>query len=494
MSPSDASKILAFTYDDYGQANPMLSIVHELAVIRPDIELHVASFKPLNKRLPHLQALIDTERALRDPNSSLTPRKDIVFHACKGISNMQGFGLHSGGMKALPHPGGFRGCFRATKNLDYLVAPLDGPDYLESFAQCRDLIEEVQPKVVVVDILFRPALDACRALSQRFVVMNTISYKECAAMDQPVLDLLTRIPASCTGYPYPVPWHLIPVNIFINLWIGYNVSTNPRFTSLDAYRKAHANLDFGFYEFKIPNAPYLCPSFPETDFPFFVPENVTSCGPFIFPYVPVEEKDPELARWLGRGPTVLVNLGSQHVMDGESVWGVVKGLRIVFANTRVAPDLQVLWKFKRPASDDWELIEEVVGKEIRDGKVKVIEWLEADPASIVAHPNVVCSVHHGGANSYNEAIWAGVPHVVLPVWYDTYDFASRVEYLGVGVYGNKACSPNVEAREFGHALARVVGSEAERYRAKARGLRDVCWKRGSGREIGAKRVLELAGL
>ncbi|KAJ8085589.1 hypothetical protein PM082_004407 [Marasmius tenuissimus] len=476
MSPSDASKILVFTYDDYGQANPMLSIVHELAVMQPDIELHVASFKPLDKRLPHLQSLIDRERARRDPNSSLTPTKDIIFHACKGISNMQGFGLHSGGMKELPHPGGLRGCFRATKNLDYLVAPLDGPEYLESFVQCRELIEEeVQPEIVVVDILFRAALDACRALKQRFVVMNTMSYKECAAMDQPVLDLLTRIPASCTGYPYPVPWYLIPANIFINLWIGYTVATNPRFTSLDAYRKSHANLDFGFYEFKIPDTPYLCPSFPETDFPFFVPENVTSCGPFIFPYVPVGEKDPELARWLGRGPTAC-----EFGVAACNGWGERTG---------------ILWKFKRPASDEriQDVIEEVIGKELRDGRVRIVEWLEADPASVVAHPNVVCSVHHGGANSYNEAIWAGVPHVVLPVWYDTYDFASRVEYLGVGIYGSKACSPRVEAGEFGHALARVVDSEAEQYRAKARELRDVCWKRGGGREIGAKKVLELAG-
>ena len=80
------------------------------------------------------------------------------------------------------------------------------------------------------------------------------------------------------------------------------------------------------------------------------------------------------------------------------------------------------------------------------------------------------------------------------MWYDTYDFASRVEYLGIGIYGNKTSSPKAEAGEFGSALTRIVGSEAESYRARARELRDTCWKGGSGREIGAKRVLELAGL
>ena len=212
---------------------------------------------------------------------------------------------------------------------------------------------------------------------------------------------------SCSGYPYPVPWHLIPANIFINLWIGYQVATNPRFTALDAYRKAHANLEFGFYEFKIPGAPYLCPSLPETDFPFVVPENVTSCGPLVFPFVPVEESDPELARWLDRGPTVLVNLGSQCVIDEESTRELAKGLRVMFASVGVDPDVQVLWKVKQAVSNERirDVIQEIVGKEVRDGRVKVVEWMEADPASVLAHGRVVCSVHHGGANSYNEAVW-----------------------------------------------------------------------------------------
>ena len=89
---------------------------------------------------------------------------------------------------------------------------------------------------------------------------------------------------------------------------------------------------------------------------------------------------------------------------------------------------------------------------------------------------------------------AGVPHIVLPVWYDTYDFASRVEYLGIGIYGSKSCSPKVKAEEFGNALMRVVGHESQRFREKARKLQGVCQERGFGRVVGAKKVLGLAQL
>ncbi|KAL0570196.1 hypothetical protein V5O48_011770 [Marasmius crinis-equi] len=486
-------KILIFTYSDHGQSNPMLSIASSLALLRPDIQLHIASFSPLDKRFPEIQALIDRERHLHYPE---TPRnKDIVFHLCKGVTNMQGYHLYGGGIDTLPHEPGLKGSFQAARQLGYLVAPLEGREYLESYEQCRELIQTIRPAAVVVDILFRPALDACRMEKQRFIVLNTISYKECAAMDQPGASLLTKFPASCSAYPYPLPWYLIPFNIFINLWIGYTVATTLRFKALDAYRKEYANIPFGFYEFKIPDAPYLCPQFPETDFPFYVPEHVTSCGPLILPFRPVEEEDPELAGWLDKGPTILVNLGSHTVSDETNVRELATGLRVMFASGRVDKKTQVLWKVKVKVKGGAE-IEEILGKEIRDGRVKVVDWIKAAPVSVLVHRNAVCTVHHGGANSYNEGIWTGTPHVVLPVWYDTYDFASRVEYLGVGVYGSKTCAPNVASEEFGTALMRVVGSgeESEIFRAKARGLRDICKRRGSGREIGAKRVLELAGL
>jgi UDP:flavonoid glycosyltransferase YjiC (YdhE family) len=67
----------------------------------------------------------------------------------------------------------------------------------------------------------------------------------------------------------------------------------------------------------------------------------------------------------------------------------------------------------------------------------------------------------------------GVLHVVLPMWVDLYDYATRVEWLGIGVWGNKASAPNWTAEELSDAFLKVLGNDTEaismRERAKELG-------------------------
>lgn len=74
-------------------------------------------------------------------------------------------------------------------------------------------------------------------------------------------------------------------------------------------------------------------------------------------------------------------------------------------------------------------------------------------------------------------------------WYDTYDYASKTEYLGIGVYGNKAMAPMVDAEEFGNALLRAMGDEALREKAQAIGK--LC-QRSGGRRLAADMITKLA--
>ena len=61
-----------------------------------------------------------------------------------------------------------------------------------------------------------------------------------------------------------------------------------------------------------------------------------------------------------------------------------------------------LWKLSDKAKIA-NVIEEAL-KDPRDkDRFRIFDWLEADPASIMKHPNVVACIHHGGANSYYEA-------------------------------------------------------------------------------------------
>ena len=69
-------------------------------------------------------------------------------------------------------------------------------------------------------------------------------------------------------------------------------------------------------------------------------------------------------------------------------------------------------------------------------------------------------------------------------WYDLYDMAVRAEYLGIGIYGNKNVAPDIEAVEFGTAVARLVrpGGESEGFRMRAKGVAEVCRKAGGKRQ------------
>lgn len=205
----------------------------------------------------------------------------------------------------------------------------------------------------------------------------------------------------------------------------------------------------GRYPFSEPwriDEEYLCPSLAGLeDLPLFVPGNVTACGLILMPARPFAESDSDLVGRLQRRPSVLINLESHMLSEGSDVVELAQGVRVVLERYR---DFQVLWKLHSMVMGELELI---IGAELEvDGRVKIRSWLETDPISLLQNGHGVCSVHHGGANSFYGAIrsdtatffrqpWiliiamllfrSGVPQVVLPVWYDTYDFANRVEYL-----------------------------------------------------------------
>jgi len=83
----------------------------------------------------------------------------------------------------------------------------------------------------------------------------------------------------------------------------------------------------------------------------------------------------------------------------------------------------------------------------------------------------------------------GLPQLVLPVWFDTYEYAERAKYLGIGLIGNTGVAPRVEGAQFGNKLLQVLQDEALHARAKAVG--EACSKR-EGREVAAAEVKKWA--
>lgn len=236
---------------------------------------------------------------------------------------------------------------------------------------------------------------------------------------------------------------------------------------------------------------FITQSAPSLDFPLSViPANVAAVGPIYLSTAPAEEQDPELATWLAKRPTVLINLGSHFNYDEPLATAVVGAIRRLFDETNV----QVLWKFnKRPLKINGTLYDDAflhpVSPEVSSGRLRLSRWIPIDPATMLETGHIVLTVHHGGANCMHEAFGTGVPSVVLPIWVDCYDHAQRAEMLGVGVWGNRKGVLEWTSEELGESMLRVVkGESGEGYRRRAREL-----KEGLGEEKGVIKAARLLG-
>ena len=133
------------------------------------------------------------------------------------------------------------------------------------------------------------------------------------------------------------------------------------------------------------------------------------CGPFVLPVSStVEETDPELAQWLsaGKGRTVLINLGTHAVSDPGMAENLAKGISAAIQHERdQGRAIQVLWKLKLGTGMDEvnKILQAELGNEMQAGRLRVVDWLTVDPLALLKEGNVVCSVHHGGANSFYES-------------------------------------------------------------------------------------------
>ena len=244
------------------------------------------------------------------------------------------------------------------------------------------------------------------------VQISSVSFHTCFGVS------LTHNCRISSAFPYPVPWYLIPANIYLKSMLIWILVTSPTVQSFMNYRKSQGlpRLPAAFDIWQ-KNNHYLVQSVPETDYPCRIPSIVTGCGPILLPVTPVANEDPDLQSWLERASTVLINLGTHMRMNDTMAREFAAGLKIILDKK---PDLQILWKLKTlgglamPSKSNSEsgFQGEGIGKESLDAisrevssdRVRIVEWLSVDPLAVLQTGLIVCSVHHGGSNSFHEAL------------------------------------------------------------------------------------------
>ena len=81
--------------------------------------------------------------------------------------------------------------------------------------------------------------------------------------------------------------------------------------------------------------------------------------------------------------------------------------------------------------------------------------------AVLPHCDVV--VHHGGNNTFNEALYFGKPSLILPFCWDGLDNATRVQETG---YGRRLPRYTFRDAEFAAALEGALGDEAMQSRLR----------------------------
>ncbi|KAJ7600414.1 hypothetical protein C8J56DRAFT_1156806 [Mycena floridula] len=471
---SNPSKVLLLTLSELGQANSILAILSEL-LTRDGLEVHIASFAVLEK---HVNKVV---------SQSSNAMSTVKFHPLSGLSYAESLLKKTGvsfGEYMVHPPTSCTDLSVASKYAKFFQVFSD-EDHISQIQEMTEIIRQIDPDVIIVDILFTSALDACRALKRRRVV--NIPTQSLDFLITTLSGWLWRYPPLASVYSYPLSWPDKFKSIYVSLRMFKLMVDTTECQELIMFRKKH-NLDnhaivSGYNE----EDDYINPSLDCTDFPLTCPANFHRCGPLVLDTIPVGEADPELAQWLSKAPTIFICLGSHHQYTETDVRGILGGLL-----TDLPAQTQVLWKLRGSFES---LIEEMFLKHgTKSGdRFRILDWIGPDPASVLQHPNVLCSVHHGGANSFFEACYAGKPQIILAKWWDLYPNAIKeAVYHRLGIYGNRNVAPDVEAVEFGKAVSRVMGDskEALEFRASASRVAQLCQEAG-GRKTAVDHILEI---
>ncbi|RAH51499.1 Diacylglycerol acyltransferase family [Aspergillus brunneoviolaceus CBS 621.78] len=479
----ERTRVLFLANSEHGQTNIILAITHEL-LVQGNVDLHIGSFPVLERRV---EKLVADNAAAYDEDF----RSRIHFHPVRGPSNTDVF-IRTGKRGAF-HPPGYHGAVLGFQSLCEDIWGWTEDEYVDIYESCVEIIKEVKPDAIAVDFFFLQGRDAAYNAGHTAILINTTSISHIVLGMQPNSAALWKYPLPGTGFAYPIPWHTVPLNALAVLKTAKMYHGSGRRREIREWRIKHKiHGRFPFADAWRPDRFHISPGLLELDWPFSVmPDNILPCGPILLPTASVQKQDPEMARWLANAPTILVNLGTLYAPDPKVAEEIATGLKM-FLDGWKGEKVQILWKLPKHPHD----VDDIYGRsieplkrEMEEDSVRVRAWFEVEPMAMLETGGVVCSVHHGGANSWYEAIQNGVPHVVLPAWQDCYENAARAEWLGIGVYGNKSRAPNISAKELSKALLKVMSNKS--YRDKASELAKLCHRK-EGRVAAAEKILEIA--
>ncbi|KAI1146535.1 hypothetical protein F4825DRAFT_440482 [Nemania diffusa] len=480
--------VLFLTNSEYGLSNVFVASAYALLERHPEFQVHYASFGEIATRIERV-----SDYALQKTPSA----RQILFHQLPGpsfVTNMVNSGRTLAGAV---HPPGFASASVASRDMPFYVSPWSGEDHFAIYSKVTDIIDKVDPALVVLDVFLRPAIDAARNRGRLHAFICALTPIEFFPLHQPYLGWLWKYPVMGSGIHYPIPWLKMPENIYLNLRYFFSMLRMSHFKDAAKFLDSKGLTNpVNWYNLHHANVPWLTQALPGASTPLdVIPANVTFTGPILLSISSAEEQSAVLADWVARAPTLLVNLGSLFVWSEGQAAVMAQALAYIMLENL---DLQVLWKFHKAPIDSSGTeysngFSEPLRPFLENGRLKLQSWLEVDPTALMETGHIVASVHHGGAGCYHEALGTGVPQIVLPQWLDHYSFAQLAEDVGVGIWGCRDASPYWTVDCLRGALSTVVGNRGKRgkIQRKSKIFGDMV-RKNPGQYIVASQIADLA--
>ncbi len=219
-----------------------------------------------------------------------------------------------------------------------------------------------------------------------------------------------------TDFSFPLSWRDVPENIYVSIRFVYSAVASAEIRAKQGFLRARGAWTSS--RLHLPGTRWISQDMaPHASIPLdYVPAGVVAAGPIVLRSAPAAEQDPDLERWMRRAPTVLVNLGSLFRYNAEHVSAMARALCALLDRV---DGLQVLWKLHTEEGDggsgnddddDDTLLRLLpallspIRAHIDSGRVRHTDWITADTSALLETGHVAAFVHHGGANSYFEAI------------------------------------------------------------------------------------------
>lgn len=174
---SSTKKVIFLTNSEPGASNINLAVCHEL-LSQLSLEIHIISFPTLEESV-----------------SAVSHR--ITFHALPGLSLTQNFEQQSRSSwsQAMASAPSISGAIKGYQAIKTFAAGWPAKEHLELYAATTTLIRDIDPKLVVLDPVFIPGVEAVRDLGAKHVILCPNPLKDMLRALQPRAEMIWKYPA-----------------------------------------------------------------------------------------------------------------------------------------------------------------------------------------------------------------------------------------------------------------------------------------------------------